>query len=167
MGAEDRKIVRIWLEAERAGRSEEADRAFASLSSGLPRRQPSPRFAAHVMARIAPARVAWLAFGGARAATVMSLVTLGVVLGTWSSRSMFLAGVAIAQSCAWGLGQVATGGMVWIETVLTVWGSAAHAAAVLGRLLTTPGPALIVGLNLVVAAGACAALQRLLASQED
>jgi hypothetical protein len=159
-----------WLEAERTGRSEEADRAFASIARTLPILSPSRRFAANVMARVAPRTqplASWWTAWGVRAAVAASLVTLGVVFGTWSARSMLFAAVATAQALAWELDQVVTGGVVWIEIALTMWGSVAHAAAVVGRLLITPGPAMLVSANLAVAACACAALQRLLASQEE
>jgi hypothetical protein len=170
MRTEQRDVVRAWLEAERAGWPEEADRAFAPVSLALAKRLPSRRFSAGVMARMArqapPLAGSW-AWWGVRAAVMASLVTLGVALGTWSPRSMFFAAVATAQSFSWALGQVVAGGVVWVETALTMWGSVAHAAAVVGRLLVTPGPAMLVAANLLVAACGCAALQRLLAAQEE
>jgi hypothetical protein len=170
MATDKRDIVCDWLAAEQAGTPEEADRAFASVARALPKLPPSRRFSANVMARVAsrkaPLAVWWSAWG-VRAAVAASLVTLGVVLGTWSARSMFFAAVATAQAVVWGIDQALTGSVVWIETALTMWGSAAHAAVVVGRLLVTPGPALWVCANLAVAACACAALQRLLVSQED
>jgi len=170
MRTEDREIVRHWLAAEHAGRSEEADRVFAAVALALPKRQPSRRFVANVMARVAPGTQSlarWWTSWGVRAGVAASMLTLGVVLGTWSPRSMFFAAVATGQTVVWGLGQVVTGSVVWIETALTMWGTAAHAAVVVGRLLITPGPAMLVCANLAVAACACAALQRLLPSQED
>jgi hypothetical protein len=170
MPTDHRDIVGDWLAAERAGRSEEADRAFASVALALPKQQPSRRFAANVMAQVAlrtPPLADWWTLWGVRTAVAASMVTLGVVLGTWSPRSMLFAAVASAQTFVWGLDQVVTGSVVWIETALTMWGSAAHAAVVIGRLLITPGPAMLVCANLAVAACACAALQHLLASQEN
>ena len=165
-----RRLVREWLEAEEAGRPDQADSAFASVAEALPHRRPSAEFAAAVMARVAmgtPSVVNWWASWGVRAGVAASVVTLGIGLGTWSSRSMLFAAIATAQAFVWGIDQVVAGGAVWIETALTLWGSAAHAAVVLGRLLVAPGPALLVGVNLAVAVCAFAALHRLLASQED
>ena len=170
MATDKRDIVGDWLAAEQAGKADEADRAFASVARALPKLPPSGRFSANVMARVAshPAPLAgWWSSWGVRAAVAASLVTLGVVLGTWSVRSMLFAAVATAQTVVWGIDQVVTGSVVWIETALTIWGSAAHAAVVVGRLLVTPGPALWVCANLAVAACACAALQRLLVLRED
>jgi hypothetical protein len=170
MRPEDRDVVRNWLHAEETGGAEAADRAFASVASALPMRLPSRRFAARVMTRVSASTTpltVWRTSWEARLAVAASLITLGVVLGTWSFRSMFFATLAIAQSFAWGVGQVATGSVVWIETALAMWETAAHAAAVLSRLLATPGPAMVVGVNVAVAACACAALRRLLASQEE
>lgn len=170
MISDKRNLVREWLAAEDAGRPEAADRAFASVAEALPRRRPPSAFGAAVMARVAmgtPPMVTWWSSWGVRAAVAASIVTLGVGLGTWSSRSMLFAVIATAQAFVWGIDQVVTGGAVWIETALTLWGSAAHAAVVLGRLLVAPGPALLVGANLAVAVCAFAALHRLLASQED
>jgi hypothetical protein len=170
MRTDHRNIVGDWLAAERTGRSEEADRAFASVAVALPKLGPSRRFTVNVMARVASGTqplAGWWTWWAVRAAVAASMVTLGVVLGTWPSRSMFFAAVGVARTFAWGLDQVMTGSLVWIETALTIWASAAHAAVVVGRLLITPAPAMLVTANLAVAACACAALQRLLASQED
>ena len=170
MGNDTPDIVRGWLAAERAGTADEADRAFAPVALALPKRQPSRRFTVDVMARIAlhtKPVVKWWTWWGVQTGVAASLVTLGVVLGTWSPRSMLVTTIASAQALVWGLDQVVTGSVVWIETALTLWGGAAHAAVVVGRLLVTPGPALLVGANLAVAASACVALQRLLAPQED
>lgn len=170
MRTEERDIVGGWLAAERAGRSEDADKAFASVALALPKLHPSRRFAADVMARVASGTqplADWWTSWGLRAGVATAMLTLGVLLGTWSTRSIFFAAVATVQALVSGLDQVVTGSVVWIEIALTMWGSAAHAAVVVGRLLVTPGPALLVGANLAVAACAYAALQRLLASQED
>ncbi len=170
MRTEDPALVGDWLAAEQAGRPEDADRAFASMALALPKRSPSQQFANHVMARVTsrPLPLAgWWMSWGVRVAAAASMVTLGVVLGTWSARSMLFAAVATARTFIWGLDQVVAGSVVWIETALTMWGSVAHAAVVVSRLLVTPGPAMLVCVNLAVAACACAALQRLLASQED
>jgi len=171
MIADKRDMVRDWLAAERAGRSEEADRVFSSLAQALPKRRPPGSFAAGVMARVNSAAAqpagSWWAWWGVRAGVAASVLTLGLVLGSWSARSMFFTAIAAAQSVAWGLDQVVTGSVVWIETGLTLWGSAAHAAVVVGRLLVAPGPAMLVGANLAIAVCAFAALRRLLVSQED
>ena len=170
MATDKRNIVGDWLAAEEAGRHEDADRAFASVAGALPMLTPSREFASKVMARIAPrtaSPAAWWSSWDVRVAVAASLVTLGIVLGTWSARSMLFAAIAMAQAVVWGINQVVMGSVVWVETALTMWGTAAHAAVVVGRLLVTPGPALWVCANLAVAACACAALQRLLVSQED
>lgn len=170
MRNDEQNTVRDWLEVERIGKAEEADRAFASVARVLPRWEPSRRFATGVMARLAsvtqPA-VEWWAWWAVRGAVAASVVTLGVVLGTWSARSMFFAAIAVAQSLVWGVDRVVSGTAVWIETALTLWGSAAHAAVVVGRLLVAPEPAMLVGASLAIAACGYAALQRLLALQED
>jgi hypothetical protein len=170
VSTDKRDIVGNWLTAEQAGRSEDADRAFVSVAQALIRRPPPSSFAAAVMARVAsdadPQAGWWTAWGG-RTAVAACLLTLGVVLGTWPVRSMFFAVLAAAEAAVWGIDQVVTGSVVWVKTALTMWSSAAHAAVVVGRLLVTPEPALWVLVNLAVAACGCAALQRLLMSQED
>ena len=170
MPTDKRDIVGSWLTAEEAGRVEDADRAFASVARALIRRPPPSSFAAAVMARVASGsalQAGWWTAWGVRTAVSACLLTLGVVLGTWPVRSMFFAAVAAAETAVWGINQVVTGSVVWVKTALAMWGSAAHASVVVGRLLVTPGPALWVVMNLAVAACACAALQRLLMSQED
>ena len=170
MRTEDRHIVRAWLEAERAGRTDEADRRFRHVAVALPRLEPSWWFTGRVMARLGFLRWAggdvwrswWL-----RGMVAASVVTLGAALGTWTARSALFTAVASAETVGWGVSQASVGVGAWARLAFTVWTAVAHAGLVVGRLLASPETAFILMLNLAVAASAAAALQRLLARQEE
>ena len=170
MRTDDRLNVRAWLEAEQAGQVDEADRRFRVLTVVLPRLEASLGFVDRVLDRMgtrwAPAGSVWTGWW-LRGMVAASVVTLGAVLGSWSVRAVLFTVLASIQTVAWALGQAVAGAQAWIGTALTVWDGVAHAGIVVGRLLVAPGPALMLTLNLAVAASAVAALQRLLARQED
>jgi len=172
MRTDDRLNVRTWLEAERAGRIDEADRQFKLLAVALPRLGPLPGFAERVLVRVraaiapAPAMGLWNAWW-LHGLVAASVITLGAVLGSWSARAVLFTVLASIQTVAWGLARTGAALQAWVGTALTVWEGVAHAGIVIGRLLVAPAPALMLTLNLAVAASAVAALQRLLARQED
>lgn len=169
MDTRDRDLIRAWLEAEHADSGDAADRAFASVAVALPRRAPSRRFVAGVMARVRTAEAApaslWMNWW-VRAGIGASLALLGTVLGTVSWRGAFDTALTVTQTVVWGVDRIVTGFQAWASSAGTVFAALAHAGIVLARLLTAPGPALVVTLNLLLAAGALAALQRLLVTQE-
>jgi len=165
----DRDRVRAWLVAESSGREDAADGALAELMAGVPRLEPSRRFVGAVMAQIresaeAPSTV-W-ANWWVRGALASSLTLLGAVAGTASWQAVFDAIVATARNVGWSADRIATGFHAWVDVAGAFWTAVAHAATVLARLLVAPGPAMLLMFNLVLAAGALAALQRLLVTQE-
>jgi hypothetical protein len=170
MAQDPRHAVREWLEAEQAGQPDAADRAFAQAAAALPRLQPSARFADAVLARLGvPPQAApdlwaswWL-----RGLVGAALVSVGVLVVSLSGGAWISALVASVHTVAWGLGQAGTAVSAWVGSALIAWAGVAHAAVVLGRLLSGPGAILMLMLNLTVAAAALVALRRLVPMQEN
>jgi hypothetical protein len=169
MAHDPRHAVREWLEAEHAGQPDAADRAFARAAAVLPRLQPSARFADAVLARLGASATApdpwaswWL-----RGLIGAALVSVGVLVVSLSGGGWISAVLASVHSVAWGLGHAGTAVSAWVGSALTAWAGVAHAAVVLGRLLSGPGAILMLILNLTVAAAALTALRRLVPMQEN
>jgi hypothetical protein len=169
MAHDPRDIVREWLEAEDAGKTDVADRAFRLVASGLPRLRPAAGFADAVLARISPPAAVpdiwaswWL-----RGMVGAALLSVGVLVVSLTGGAWLTAVLASVRTVAWGLGQAGTVMVAWIASALTAWAGLAHAAVVLGRLLAGPGAMLVLMLNLTVAAAALVALRRLIPMQEN
>ena len=161
--------VREWLEAEAAGRTDEADRRFRPISSALERSAVPAGFAGAVIARLSAARAVGDAYANrwVRAAVAASVALVGgvaalVPLHVWAEA--FLASV---QAVAVGVGRFIVGGQAWVTGGFAVWSGLANAAAVVGRQLLGPIPIGLLALNLAVALCAFAALRRLMALQEN
>ncbi|HSP90727.1 MAG TPA: hypothetical protein VLN08_07470 [Vicinamibacterales bacterium] len=161
--------IREWLEAEAAGRAEEADLRFRSISRGLERARVPAGFADAVIARIGAARAAADAYSKrwVRVAVAASVVLVGGVAALVPWHVWMGALLASVQAVAVGVGQVIVGGRAWVSGGLALWSSLADAAAVVGRLLLRPGPIGLLALNLAVAVCAFGALRRLMALQEN
>ena len=170
MGHDPRQAVREWLEAEHAGQPDGADRAFARAAHVLPRLHPSARFADAVLARLGtrpePAPDLWASWW-LRGLIGAALVAVGVLVVSLSGGAWILAMTASVHTVAWGLGHAGTAASAWVGSALTAWAGVAHAAVVLGRLLSGPGAILMLILNLTVAAAALMALGRLVPMQEN
>lgn len=161
--------VREWLEAEQAGRADEADQHFRAVSRGLARHRPPEWFADAVVARLrAPRPVAdaystW--WGRAAVAACVTLVGGVAALVPWH---VWMDGlVASLQGVAWGLGRALACGRAWVAGGLALWGGLADAAGVIARQLSGPVPLGLLALNLAVALCALGALRRLMALQEN
>ncbi len=161
--------IREWLEAEAAGRAEEADLCFRSISRGLERSRVPAGFADAVIARIGAARAAADAYSKrwVRVAVAASVVLVGSVAALVPWHVWMGALLASVQAVAVGVGQVIIGGRAWVSGGLALWGGLADAAAVVGRLLLGPVPIGLLALNLAVAVCAFGALRRLMALQEN
>jgi hypothetical protein len=164
-----RREVREWLEAEEAGRAEEADLRFRALSRGLERPAVPAGFAHAVIARLGPPRVVRDAYSKwwVRAAVAASVTLVGGVAALVPWHFWLDALLASLQGVAWGIGRVIIGGRAWIAGGLALWGGLAEAAAVIGRQLLGPVPLGLLALNLAVALCALGALRRLMALQEN
>jgi hypothetical protein len=164
----DREI-REWLEAEAAGRADEADGHFRAASRGLERMSVPAGFADAVVARLAAARAVEDAYSKrwVRIAVGASIALVGggaafVPLHVWVG-ALF----ASVQAVAVGVSRAIIGGQAWVAGGLALWGGLADAGAVIGRQLLGAVPLGLLALNLAVAVCALAALRRLMALQEN
>jgi hypothetical protein len=161
--------VRGWLEAESAGRAEEADLRFRAVGRRLERRGVPAGFTGAVIARLAAARAVSDAYAKrwVRVAVAAGVVLVGGAAALVPWYLWFDGLLASVQFVAWGLGRLATGGKAWLAGGLALWGGLAEAAAVVGRQLAGPVPLGLLALNLAVALCAFGALRRLTAPQEN
>lgn len=161
--------VRGWLEAEAAGRADEADARFLAVGSRLERAAVPAGFADAVMARIAAAHGVRDLYGKrwVRVAVAAGVVLVGgvaalVPLHVWAGGLL-----ASVQVVAVGVNHVLIGGRAWVAGGLALWSGLADAAAVIGRQLVGPWPLGLLAANLAVALCAFTALRRLMAVQEN
>jgi hypothetical protein len=160
--------VRNWMGAEESGHDDAADRGFARVAAGWPRRQASPDFARQVFRKIglpAPVSDVWAAWW-MRALTAGALGLAGLFALSVSPAAWVVAWLSSVGAAAVALERTWTAIGVWMGAVVAVWSGVAHAALVVGRLMAAPGPLMLLAVNLTVAACAFAALRRLLVSQE-
>jgi len=164
----DREI-REWLEAEAAGRADEADCRFRSLSRVLEWTAVPAGFAGAIMTRLGSARAVQDAYSKrwVRAAVAASVALVGGVAALVPLHVWVEAVLASVQAVAVGVSRVIIGGQAWVAGGLALWGGLADAAAVIGRQLLGPIPLGLLALNLAVALCAFAALRRLMALQEN
>lgn len=162
-------IVRDWLEAEQAGRTDAADQVFRLVAAGLPRLRPPAGFADAVLVRIGatqPVPDIWASWW-LRAAVGAAMLSVGVLVVSLTAGAWVSAILGSVHAVAWGLGHAGTAIAAWVGSALVAWSGLAHAAVVLGRLLAGPGAILMLMLNLTVAAAALLALRRLIPLQEN
>jgi hypothetical protein len=164
-----RDEVREWLEAENAGRAEDADLRFHALSRTLERRRVPAGFADAVMARLGrPAAVPdayarrWVRAAVAACVTLVGAVAALVPWHVWMDAIL-----ASIQGVSWGISRVLVGAQAWVSGGLALGGGLAEAAAVVARQLLGPVPLGLLALNLAVALCAFGALRRLMAWQES
>jgi hypothetical protein len=161
--------IREWLEAEAAGRADEADLRFRSVSRALDRPAVPAGFADAVLARLGAARGVRDAYSKrwVRLAVAASVVLTGSVAALVPLHVWIDALLGSVQWLAGGMTRVIIGGRAWIAGGLALWGGLGDAAAVVGRQLLGPVPVGLLALNLAVALCAFAALRRLMALQEN
>jgi hypothetical protein len=169
MTTDMRAAIREWLEAEEAGRADEADLRFFAVSRELGRPAVPAGFADAVIARLGLPRAVRDAYSKrwVRAAVAVSVTLVGGVAALVPWHIWVEALLASVQGVAWGIGRVMVGGAAWVGGTLALWGGLAEAAAVLGRQLAGPIPVGLLALNLAVALCALGALRRLMALQEN
>jgi hypothetical protein len=163
------RIVRDWIDAEYDERRDDADRSFRLAAASLPRLEVPARFADVILARMGARALQpdlwaswWLR--GLIAAAVLSA---GVMVASLSGAAWATAVLASVHTVAWAVGHAWTVVTAWVGSALAAWSGLAHAAIVVGRLLAGRDAMLILVLNLTVAAGALAALRRLIPMQEN
>lgn len=163
------QTVRQWLEAEGAGRAEEADERFRALARNLVPAELPPGFTAAVLARIGlgSERPDAFAIWWVRAAVAAGVLLVGGA-GAMLPWYVWLGALtASLQGVAWALGRLLTGSEAWVASGLAVWSGLAGAAVVVGRQILDPVPLVLLALNFVIAACALGALRRLMALQEN
>ena len=161
--------IREWLEAEAAGRAEEADLRFRAVGRRLERRGVPAGFADAVIARLGVARAVQDAYARrwVRAAVAASVGLVGGAAALVPWHIWFDGLLGSIQLVAWSLGRLAVAGQAWLASGLALWSGLAEAAAVVGRQLAGPVPIGLLALNLAVALCALGALRRLMAPQEN
>jgi hypothetical protein len=92
---------------------------------------------------------------------------VGVVAVSLPAGAWFGGLLTSVRGVAWGIGQVSTAVHAWVGSALTLWAGLAQAAIVVGRLMTGPGPLMLLALNFAVAGAALHALRRLMPLQEN
>jgi hypothetical protein len=169
MTTEMRREIREWLEAEEAGRADEADLRFRAISRGMNRPGAPKGFADAVIARLGATRVVrdaysrrWVRVAVAASVTLVGGVAALVPWHVWVDGLL-----ASLQGVAWGFSRVIVGGRAWVAGGLALWSGLAEAAAVIGRQLLGPIPLGLLALNLAIALCALGALRRLMALQEN
>jgi hypothetical protein len=161
--------VRDWLDAEAAGRADEADVRFRTVSRRLEPVAVPVGFADAVMARLGAARAVRDAYSGhwARAAVAASLLLVGGVAAVVPLNVWVVALLTAVQAVAVGFGRVFIAGRAWLSSGVALWGGLADAASVIGRQLLGPVPLGLLALNLAIALCAFTVLRRLMALQEN
>jgi hypothetical protein len=169
MATNAHRDVREWLDAELAGRAEDADRRFRAVAGSLPRLDPPARFADAVMARVGAMRAVpdlWARWW-VRAAVAACVLSAGGAGLSLSPQGWFMAILASLRAVALGFGDLSSALHAWVTGAVALWAGLAHAAVVVGRQIAGPAPLLILLVNFAMAAGALAALSRLMPSQEN
>lgn len=161
--------VRDWLEAESAGRAEDADVRFRTVGRRLGWADVPVGFTHGVMARLGAARAVGDAYAGrwVRAAVAACVALVGGVAALVPSHVWVDGLLASLQLVAVGLSRGLVAGRAWVGGALALWGGLADAVAVVGRQLLGPMSIGLLALNLAVALCAFAALRRLMTVQEN
>jgi hypothetical protein len=161
--------VRDWLDAERAGHAEDADRRFRAVAEAMPRLRPSAGFTDAVMAKAGlgrPRTDLW-ANWWTRGAIATAMLLVGALAVSLPAAAWFGALLASIQHVALGVGQLSAGASAWVAGALALWAGLANAAGAVGRLMAGPGPLMVLALNFAVAVAALCALRRLIPLQEN
>lgn len=161
--------VRDWLEAEAAGRADEADLRFRAVSRVLSPSAVPAGFAGAVLARIGAVRAVRDVYARrwVRAAVAASILLVGGAAALVPPHVWGDALLASVETVAVAMSHLIVTGQAWVAGAMAVWGALADAAAVVGRLLAGPVPIGLLALNLAVALCAFGALRRLMALQEN
>ncbi len=161
MTADPRRIVTAWLDAEDAGRLDEADAAFRTVAAGWPR-QAVPADLARRLRALAPEATDPWASWWVRVPVGVAVFTVGLALGWQSAGTLASMGLASFQTVAAAVGAALGVVTIWVSMVAAVASPLVLAASALGRALAEPGPAAILVVGFGISAGALAALRRVL-----
>ncbi len=160
--------VRNWIEAELAGRQEEADRQFRPVMARLQRLEPPAGFTARALqlalaALPARRRNAWTS-GWMYAAVGVGLSLAAFEIASLSAPAVLGVGVGLINAIALAASTV----WVWAGTGVTaawsVWKVLARVGGAVTSTLDGPAAFAFLTTNVLIAAGSLAALRRLLIS---
>jgi hypothetical protein len=150
-----------WLDAERAGDVDRADRALGDAMRGVPRRNPSARLTARLMraaavprATEAPASSERLmvagVLGGALAMTLLPVTVIAVLV--YADAARVVAGVA--RVCVWVT--------EWLSAGVSIWAVLGRTGQALGQAAHSPTISLVLTVALLAASSALLVLNRYL-----
>lgn len=150
-----------WLEAERAGDAEQADRAFGEAMRGVPRRAPSAQLTARLMQAaavprpaIAPARSERLlvagVLGGALAMTLVPVTAIALLVAADAGRVVS----GVAKVCVWV--------SEWLSAGMSIWAVLGRTGQALGQATHSPTISLVLTAALLAASSALLVLNRYL-----
>ena len=164
MAADEGSTAQRWLEAELAGRADEADRLFGAVAADLTAARAPARLAERVAQAVGDADAGAGAPAGSRwrGLALVAVLALGVAAAVWA----LLAGLPFLGSGAVALLNSFAEGFVWVvravEGGLDGWAILRRVGGGLGEAVATPG--VTGGLVVVELVGVAAlyALHRLL-----
>lgn len=164
MSADEGSTAQRWLEAELAGRADEADRLFAAVAADLTAARAPARLAERVAQAVGGAHANAGAPTGPRwhGLALVAVLALGAALAVWA----LLAALPFLGSGAVALLNFSAEGFVWVvravEGGLDGWAILRRVAQGIGEAVSTPG--VTGGLVVVELVGVAAlyALHRLL-----
>lgn len=163
------RIVREWLDAERAGRTDAADVLFRSAAGALPPLDPPAGFENAVMARLSdvwPEPDIWTLWW-VRGAVAVCVLLVGLGGAALPSQVWLGAVLTSIRGIAVGLAQASAALLAWVSGALALWAGLGDAAIVVGRQVAGPASLVLLGLNFAIAAAALFALRRLMPLQEN
>lgn len=169
MATNSHRIVREWLDAERAGQTDAADVLFRSAAGALPPLSPPAGFADAVIARLSaawPQPDIWTLWW-VRGAVAVCVLLVGVAGGALPPHVWLGGALAAIRGVAVGLAQVSAALHAWVSGALALWAGLGDAAIVVGRQVAGPASLVLLGLNFAIAAAALFALRRLMPLQEN
>lgn len=159
---------RNWLDADRDGHLDEADRAFGAVAAAWTRAEPPAGLVARVAAfgSASPAPVwnwesIWL-----RLSVGAGLVMCGLALGAVSGRTLGALLLASVQTVAGAVGSMLALADAWGRAAVAVGFVMTRVARACGSVLIDPLALVVVLVNVLLAAAALVALRRVLSVRE-
>jgi len=150
MRAPDPDAWTRYLEADLAGRPEEAERALVEALRALPRPEPRPGFAARVLARVEPP--SWFARTGVRAALAAAAVLAALSLAVVPAAAAPIVGLVGPGGLLHLFADGFTGLALRLGSGLDLWRTLATIADALAAAALRPPVALLLLSQLALAA---------------
>jgi hypothetical protein len=161
-------LLNAWKNAERDNTPEEGDRTFAELARTWTREAAPAALVARValagQKATASSRL-WAAWW-LRGAVATALVLAGAALGGLSVSAILDLVLASFGAMGGMVVLVFAAAGAWLMSVAAIAGPFARAGVAIGNALVAPEPLLVLGVNVLLAAGALTVLRRVLATRE-